>query len=57
MCQRDLLVTIEVSSSRRKDDEQHPNPASNRRSTVPRLSEINKFLARIICHDLGMPVP
>jgi mRNA interferase HicA len=31
------------------------NPAANRRSAVPRHAEINKFLARKICRDLGIP--
>jgi mRNA interferase HicA len=33
------------------------NPANNRRSSVPRHSEIPKFLARKICRDLGIPEP
>jgi mRNA interferase HicA len=33
------------------------NPAANRRSAVPRHAEINKFLARKICRDLGVPEP
>ncbi|MBC8094709.1 MAG: type II toxin-antitoxin system HicA family toxin [Akkermansiaceae bacterium] len=33
------------------------NPAGNRRSAVPRHTEINKFLARKICRDLGVPEP
>jgi hypothetical protein len=33
------------------------NPASNRRSAVPRHTEINRFLARKICRDLGIPAP
>ena len=31
--------------------------ASNRRSAVPRHSEVNRFLARKICRDLGIPEP
>jgi len=31
------------------------NPAVNRRSSVPRHSEINDNLARNICKDLGIP--
>jgi mRNA interferase HicA len=30
------------------------NPALNRRSAVPRHTEINRFLARKICRDLGI---
>ena len=33
------------------------NPESRRSSTVPRHSEINDFLARKICRDLGIPEP
>ena len=31
------------------------NPAQNRRSSVPRHSEIVDLLARKICKDLGIP--
>jgi mRNA interferase HicA len=30
------------------------NPANGRRSAVPRHTEINRFLARKICRDLGV---
>ncbi|MDP1689091.1 MAG: type II toxin-antitoxin system HicA family toxin [bacterium] len=30
------------------------NPLTNRASTIPRHNEINKFLARKICRDLGV---
>ncbi len=30
------------------------NPANNRTSAVPHKREINKFLARKICRDLGI---
>jgi mRNA interferase HicA len=33
------------------------NVASNKRSAVPRHSEINDHLARKICKDLGVPQP
>jgi len=33
------------------------NPAANKRSAVPRHTEINKFLVRKICRDLGVPDP
>jgi len=33
------------------------NPALNRRSAVPRHTEINRFLARKICRDLGVAEP
>ena len=31
------------------------NPDTRRISTVPRHAEINNFLAKKICHDLGVP--
>lgn len=31
------------------------NPANNQTSSLPRKREINKFLARKICRDLGVP--
>jgi len=33
------------------------NPLLNQRSAVPRHTEINRFLARKICRDLGVPEP
>jgi len=33
------------------------NPAGGKTSTVPRHAEINDFLARKICRDLGIPEP
>jgi predicted RNA binding protein YcfA (HicA-like mRNA interferase family) len=33
------------------------NPQNNQTSTVPRHREINEFLARKICRDLGIPQP
>ncbi len=33
------------------------NPASRRTSSVPRHSEVNEFLARKICLDLGVSEP
>ncbi len=33
------------------------NPFSHRTSTVPRHNEINNFLAKKICHDLGINLP
>lgn len=33
------------------------NPAENQTSAVPRHREINDFLVRKICRDLGIPVP
>lgn len=33
------------------------NPDNNQTSSVPRHREINEFLARRICRDLGIPDP
>ena len=33
------------------------NPILNKRSSVPRHSEINDYLAKKICKDLGIPPP
>lgn len=33
------------------------NPDNNRISAVPRHREINDFIARKICRDLGIPEP
>ncbi len=33
------------------------NPENNRTSAIPRHREINVFLARKICRDLGVPAP
>jgi mRNA interferase HicA len=33
------------------------NPALNRRSAVPRHTEVDNHLARKICRDLGIPEP
>jgi predicted RNA binding protein YcfA (HicA-like mRNA interferase family) len=33
------------------------NPANNQTSAVPRHREINEFLVRKICRDLGIEVP
>jgi predicted RNA binding protein YcfA (HicA-like mRNA interferase family) len=33
------------------------NPQNNQTSAVPRHREINGFLARKICRDLGIPEP
>ena len=36
---------------------QYRNPAKGKTSAVPRHSEINEFLARKICRDLGISKP
>ena len=33
------------------------NPTNNQVTAVPRHREINEFLARKICRDLGIPQP
>ena len=33
------------------------NPVTHRRSAVPRHTQINRFLVRKICRDLGIPEP
>jgi len=33
------------------------NPGNSQTSTIPRHREINSFLARKICRDLGVPEP
>ena len=33
------------------------NPSQNARSAIPRHNEINEYLARKICKDLGVPNP
>lgn len=33
------------------------NPANNQTSAVPRHRELNDFLVRKICRDLGIPEP
>jgi len=33
------------------------NPLTKRISTVPRHNEIDNFLAKKICHDLGIELP
>ena len=35
----------------------YANPANRQASTVPRHREINEFLARKICRDLGIAQP
>jgi mRNA interferase HicA len=33
------------------------NPTLNKRSAVPRHTEVNNHLARKVCRDLGVPEP
>ena len=33
------------------------NPVNNQTTAIPRHREVNEFLARKICRDLGIPEP
>jgi mRNA interferase HicA len=60
MKRRALVKHLETCGCRIKREGKHTvyeNPASNKTSTVPRHSEINDFLARKICRDLGISSP
>jgi predicted RNA binding protein YcfA (HicA-like mRNA interferase family) len=57
----DLLRHLESHGCRLlRDKGKHSvyfNPANNQTSAVPRHREINEFLARKICRDLGIAEP
>lgn len=57
----DLIRHIEAHGCRLlRDKGKHSvyvNPTNNQTSAVPRHREINDFLARKICRDLGIPEP
>jgi mRNA interferase HicA len=61
MKRRDLIRQLEAKGCvLLRDRGKHTvyvNPANNRVSAVPRHREINDFLARKICRDLGVPEP
>lgn len=61
MKRRDLLRHLsEQGCSMLREGGRHSwwvNLASRKRSAVPRHSEINEFLARKICRDLGVREP
>lgn len=61
MKRRDLLKHLSMSGCfQLREGGSHSwwhNPLLNTRSAVPRHTEINEFLARKICKDLGVPVP
>jgi mRNA interferase HicA len=61
MKRRDLLQHLETHGCEllREGDKHslYVNPANNQTSAVPRHREINDFLARKICRDLGIPEP
>jgi predicted RNA binding protein YcfA (HicA-like mRNA interferase family) len=57
----DLIRHVESHGCRlHRDRGKHTvyvNPVNNQTSAVPRHREINDFLARKICRDLGIPEP
>ncbi len=61
MKRRDLLAHLtSYGCSLLREGGRHSwwhNAILNRRSAVPRHSEINNHLARKICRDLGVPEP
>lgn len=61
MKRHDLIRHLESHGCRLlRDHGKHSvyvNPANNRTSAVPRHREINDYLARKICRDLGIPEP
>lgn len=61
MKRHDLIRHIESHGCRLlRDQGKHTvyvNPVNNRTSAVPRHREINDYLARKICRDLGIPEP
>ncbi len=61
MKRHDLIQHVESHGCRlfregRKHTVYH-NPENNQTSAIPRHREINDFLARKICRDLGVPEP
>jgi predicted RNA binding protein YcfA (HicA-like mRNA interferase family) len=61
MKRTDLVKHLEAHGCRLlRDRGKHSvyvNPRNNQTSAVPRHREINDFLARKICRDLGIPEP
>ena len=61
MKRRDLIKRIEMHGCQLlRDKGKHSiyfNPTNNQTSAVPRHREINDFLARKICRDLGIAEP
>lgn len=62
MKRHDLIRHIEAHGCRLlRDKGKHSgvyvNPANNQTSAVPRHRELNGFLTRKICRDLGIPEP
>jgi len=61
MKRRDLIKHLESSGcSLFREGSRHSwwhNPGQKKRSAVPRHQEVNDYLARKICRDLGVPDP
>jgi mRNA interferase HicA len=61
MKRRDLLRHLEQNGCQLlREGARHTiyfNPLTNATSSVPRHRQINDFLARKICRDLGIPGP
>jgi hypothetical protein len=61
MKRRDLISYIERRGCRLlREGKKHSiyfNPTNNQTSAISRKREINEFLARKICRDLGIPEP
>jgi mRNA interferase HicA len=60
MKRRDLVRHLLANGCKLRDESgRHScwqNPASNKRSAVPRHTEISDMLAHKICKDLGLPI-
>ncbi|HYX00059.1 MAG TPA: type II toxin-antitoxin system HicB family antitoxin [Candidatus Elarobacter sp.] len=50
-------LTMVIEANRELAAKQRSAPRTNATSSVPRHAEINDFLARKICRDLGIPQP
>lgn len=61
MKRRDLIRHLELHGCQLlREGAKHSlyfNPANNQTTSVPRHREINEFLVRKICRDVGIPEP
>ena len=61
MKRQELIRHVEASGCRLlREGSKHSvyfNPENSQTTAIPRHREINEFLARKICHDLGIPEP
>ena len=61
MRRRDLLShVLQQGCTLLREGSRHSiyvNPTTNQTTSIPRHREINDFLARKICRDLGIPAP